>query len=151
QGTCNGAGVCVPPRCGDGNLDAGEQCDGGAANGTAAACCTAGCQFKPPGTACTGGTCNAAGGCIPRAPATCGNGVVEDGEQCDEATANGTTASCCTASCQFKPPGTACTGGTCNAAGVCVPRAPATCGNGVVEDGEQCDDGNTTGGDCCSA
>jgi cysteine-rich repeat protein len=25
------------------------------------------------------------------------------------------------------------------------------CGNGVVEPGEQCDDGNTSGGDCCSA
>src|SRR5262249_50307110 len=25
------------------------------------------------------------------------------------------------------------------------------CGNGVVDSGEQCDDGNTTGGDCCTA
>jgi cysteine-rich repeat protein len=27
----------------------------------------------------------------------------------------------------------------------------AQCGNGVLEPGEACDDGNTTGGDCCSA
>jgi cysteine-rich repeat protein len=27
----------------------------------------------------------------------------------------------------------------------------ATCGNGVLDPGEQCDDGNTIGGDCCSA
>src|SRR5262249_23010056 len=27
----------------------------------------------------------------------------------------------------------------------------STCGNGTVEAGEQCDDGNTVGGDCCSA
>ncbi len=27
---------------------------------------------------------------------------------------------------------------------------PAICGNGVVEAGEDCDDGNTTAGDCCS-
>jgi len=29
--------------------------------------------------------------------------------------------------------------------------AAGTCGNGTVECGEQCDDGNTLGGDCCSA
>src|SRR5207244_7641728 len=29
--------------------------------------------------------------------------------------------------------------------------AGAICGNGVVEPGEQCDDGNTAGGDCCSS
>ena len=31
------------------------------------------------------------------------------------------------------------------------PVAEPTCGNGSVEAGEQCDDGNTTGGDGCSA
>jgi cysteine-rich repeat protein len=31
-----------------------------------------------------------------------------------------------------------------------VPQPPA-CGNGVVESGEECDDGNVLGGDCCSA
>lgn len=30
-----------------------------------------------------------------------------------------------------------------------VPGPP--CGNGIVEGGEQCDDGNTTNGDCCSS
>ncbi len=28
--------------------------------------------------------------------------------------------------------------------------APATCGNSIIEIGEDCDDGNTVGGDCCS-
>jgi cysteine-rich repeat protein len=31
------------------------------------------------------------------------------------------------------------------------PVASATCGNGIVEFGEQCDDGNTLSGDGCSA
>jgi len=41
--------------------------------------------------------------------------------------------------------------------GVCVlalalaSNALATCGDGTLEPGEQCDDGNTVGGDCCSA
>jgi len=33
----------------------------------------------------------------------------------------------------------------------CAPPAPAVCGNGVVENGEQCDDSNTNSGDGCSA
>jgi hypothetical protein len=46
--------------------------------------------------------------------------------------------------------GTACTtrtgaDGSCTA-GVCV---PASCGNGTVDDGEECDDGNATPGDGC--
>jgi cysteine-rich repeat protein len=29
--------------------------------------------------------------------------------------------------------------------------APSTCGNAIIEGSEDCDDGNTAGGDCCSA
>jgi cysteine-rich repeat protein len=32
---------------------------------------------------------------------------------------------------------------------VLVPQSPGTCGNGIVELGETCDDGNTVGGDGC--
>src|SRR5439155_3794741 len=39
--------------CGNGAVDAGEQCDDGAANGTAGSCCAANCTFKTSGTACT--------------------------------------------------------------------------------------------------
>src|SRR4249920_105913 len=31
-----------------------------------------------------------------------------------------------------------------------APAMAAVCGNHVIELGEQCDDGNTLGGDCCS-
>jgi len=31
-----------------------------------------------------------------------------------------------------------------------VSAPPAMCGNAIVEGGEQCDDGNTAAGDCCS-
>jgi len=61
-------------------------------------------------------------------PARCGNGVVEDGEECDD----GNTAPCdgCSASCTTEG-----------------------CGNGVTECDEQCDDGarNGTAGDGCDA
>src|SRR5439155_17610125 len=39
--------------CGNGLIDAGEQCDDGAVNGAAGSCCSATCTFKPNGTACT--------------------------------------------------------------------------------------------------
>ena len=63
----------------------------------------------------------------------CGNDVVEPGEQCDGGSANGGFGSCCTATCQFEPLGTACpddgdlcTQDLCNATGTCThPVAPS--------------------------
>ncbi|HVM95652.1 MAG TPA: hypothetical protein VMT89_04655, partial [Candidatus Acidoferrales bacterium] len=45
------------------------------------------------------------------------------------------------------------TGATINPALTLQPvmRAPCTCGNGVLDPGEQCDDGNLVDGDCCSS
>ena len=34
---------------------------------------------------------------------------------------------------------------------IVINSVSAVCGNGVLESGEQCDDGNTTNGDCCSS
>src|SRR5262249_10266825 len=54
--------------------------------------------------------------------------------------------------CTFVGTGTPCTDGVCDGAGSCVPSGSAECGNGVVEPGEECDDGAANGqpGDCCS-
>jgi len=62
--------------------------------------------------------------CNPRL-AICGNGVLEDGEQCDDSnTANG---DCCNSNCQYEAAGSscttdnnACTNDVCNAAGTCL-------------------------------
>jgi cysteine-rich repeat protein len=64
----------------------------------------------------------------PPPPATCGNGMVDTGEQCDS---TDPTSTCpgnlkCTKQC------------TC-----------AGCGDGIVQPGEQCDDGNTDDCDTC--
>ena len=69
------------PVCGDGIVDPGEQCDDGAANGTAGDGCTASCTFVSSGP-------------------VCGNGIVENGEQCDHGANNGQAGDTCTATCQ---------------------------------------------------
>ncbi len=162
--------TCEPAnRCGNGVLEAGELCDDG--NGTGGDGCSAICFVDglPTGSDCTNGgsaacasgvcdttatpdTCEGAG--------TCGNGVVEAGEACDDG--NGTSGDGCSATCFVDglPIGSNCTNGgsAACAVGVCdATETPATCepanscGNGVLEAGELCDDGNGTSGDGCSA
>ena len=46
------AWIAVVPTCGDGAIGPNEECDDGAANGTPASCCSAGCTFEPAGMAC---------------------------------------------------------------------------------------------------
>lgn len=75
-------------------------------------------------------------------------------EQCDDGDpCNGEETCNAAGSCEpgdMLPDGTACetpsgVGGTCRA-GTCM---PTTCGNGEVDDGEECDDGNDIPGDGC--
>lgn len=136
------------PLCGDGLIDpnSGEQCDPGAQ--------PIGCNV--------GDTCTPSCVCVP-----CGNGVVDAGEQCDDGNTQG--GDCCSSACQFEAAGATCaddgdqcTQDVCGAGpdqGSCThpPANPAPsqcqqgCGNGILEAPEQCDDGNTQGGDCCDA
>jgi hypothetical protein len=72
----------------------------------------------------------------------CGNGVIEDGEQCDTAdTCDGI--SVCSSSCTCKSPLVV----TINP-GIIIPVA--VCGNGKVEAGEQCDGGGCNLGYICT-
>ena len=129
---CGGGDDDPEAVCGNGVIEAGEQCDGvnlneqtcvtkGFGGGTLS--CTATCQFDTSG--CTD------------APADCGNGVIDAGEQCDGANLNEQTCETqgfdggtlsCTTTCQFNTTG--CT------------RIPADCGNGEIDAGEQCDGAN---------
>jgi len=118
--------------------------------------------------------CEAGTSCVAAPPNTCGNGVLDPGEECDDENSNssdGCTNLCticgngivspgeecddgnlvdgdgCSAACEIEPAWT-CTGQP----SVCTPMPPPTptCGDGVVDPGEQCDDGNTVDGDGCS-
>ncbi|MCX5746778.1 MAG: DUF4215 domain-containing protein, partial [Proteobacteria bacterium] len=117
---------CSVP-CGDGALDAGEQCDD--ANTVDGDGCTA-CTIDPHY-----GCDSAPSVCTP----ICGDGVVvAPGEACDD---NGTTGGDgCSASCTVE------TGWTCaGAPSIC----DTTCGDGIRAGAEACDDGNVGTGDGC--
>jgi cysteine-rich repeat protein len=128
----------VPP-CGDGNLDAGEQCDDGPANGQPGSFCTADCTIRPPDTP------------------PCGDGTVDGGEDCDEGATNGNDGSCCTAECTFRAAATPCrtSVGVCDLAdtcsgtsGTCVDaKSTAVCRGsaGACDVAESCDG---VGDDC---
>ena len=82
--------------CGDGVVDSPEQCDEGAANGTATSCCTASCQFRSAGQTCRPGagapcdaseTCTGSGALCPPDDAVVNLGVVcrsGSGDVCDQ-------------------------------------------------------------------
>lgn len=119
-------GVCTQPTCGNGIVERGEDCDGGAGCkadchwlcvnaatdcAAAPACdkeqctaqhtCQAVADSSKNGQMCgTNGTCN--NGTCQSGGAVCGDGVVEGSEQCDFGAANGAGTGCeagCTFSC----------------------------------------------------
>jgi len=126
------SGSCVPVgmgACGDGTVDDGEECDDG--NTTAFdGCEPTTCMF----------TCSADSAC-------------DDGVDCNGVEVCGATSHVCERATP-PAPGTACntatvTDGVCGDTGdgsVCL---EAGCGNGVMETGEACDDGNDVMSDGC--
>jgi cysteine-rich repeat protein len=122
--------ACATAACGNGMVESGEACDDGSpAGGDGCAACAV-----ESGWSCTG----APSMCSP----ICGDGMLVGGQMCDGANLGGRT---CT-SLGF-------TGGTLSCSGTCTLVTTActstTCGNSVIDSGEECDDGNTTAFDGC--
>jgi len=116
--------------CGDGEVTGGEECDDGNPDPTDG--CTNGCTI-------------------------CGNGTVSGDEECDEGPGTCSTgnvgAGCINdVACDSAPEAG---DGVCtlaNDGSTCSPNCKLPgCGNGLVELGETCDDGNTDDGDSCPA
>ena len=120
------------PACGDGQLDADEECDDGNA-----------VDWDACSNACT----------LP----ACGDGMVQVGEICDLGPANG-PASTCTRASQLHAcgdgqlgPGESCDDGNRVDDDACPNDCVIPgCGNGILDRGEQCEDGNADPSDGCT-
>ena len=163
--------------CDDGNVVNGDGCSSTCQSETCVNGSTQSCYTGPPATlgvgvcragtqTCSGGVWGACTGQVTPSAETCNglddncNGTVDDGLG---------TITCGTGACQRTVP--ACVSGAPN---TCTPGAPSpeicgngiddncngvvdegcassVCGNGIVEAGEQCDDGNTINGDGCTS
>ncbi|MGZ3419032.1 MAG: DUF4215 domain-containing protein [Polyangiales bacterium] len=160
--TCK-AGVCASANCGNGTLEAGEDCDFGAGNGPGTGC-EKSCKFsctKSPDSCSDGNACNGT--------ETCGNVTVggKTGQKCSAGTplaacaACGTGGVCVAGACKSSTCGDSCldaakgetcdppAAGTCSA--TCTKIVAAVCGNGVMETGETCDDSAKVNLDGCDA
>ena len=128
--------------CGNGILDAGEDCDDG--NKLAGDCCSPTCKFEPLGspctapTICTNNACNGAG--------VCGSVSLNDGLACTDGNVC-TVADTCTGGACLGTPKNCVDGNPCTT-DLCTPPAVG-CEN--INNGILCDDGNpATTGDSCS-
>ena len=153
-----------PPLCGDNNVDPGEECDDG--NDIDDDGCSNDCKrpFCGDGNLNTGEFCDPPGDAFPptgnicRSDCTfCGDAEPQFGEECDDG--NGDDSDDCRNDCtlpfcgdQNLDPGE-----TCDPPG--TPSPPTNnacrgncsyCGDGIVQFGESCDDGNGIDDDACS-
>jgi cysteine-rich repeat protein len=141
---CNGScefvtTSCVTATCNNGSIDTGEDCDGTNLNG--ASCTSLGYDsgnLSCSPTSCTFDTTQ----CVTD---LCENGSLDMGEQCDGTIFGGET-------CQtqgFDGGDLSCSGSCELITTACTNDVPL-CGNGVIDNGEQCDDNGTAAGDGCS-
>lgn len=143
--------------CGDGVVQAGEACDGGAFCSSSCTLAVCGDGFVDEGEACDpaagAGPCSAE--CqLPR----CGDGRLEAGEACDAGGSNGVAGSGCTQRCTIDlcgdgavDPTEQCDDGPRNDDHLGACRQDCTfarCGDGLLGPGESCDGGETCGPDC---
>ena len=145
---CRVPGKPCTPICGDSKITGSEACDDG--NTTDGDGCSSTCQIEPgstcpptPGQACT--------------KAKCGNGVAEKNEQCDCGTdPNNPPKGCKGQNGLFFGDGTGCSK-TCTKEPSCHDSSgknracDTACGDGNIDPGEDCDDGNQRDGDGCSS
>lgn len=122
---CDGTQYGGSTICGDGLIGAGEVCEIGEAGGTSAACDSDadgvddGYISQICNSTCTAFEDNAAATCT---PTSCGNGIIESPETCDDGTANGRYGYC---------------GSSCNY------ETAMYCGDGELSGGEFCDCGDS--------
>jgi len=136
----HGDSSCGHEYCGDGIIQAYEQCDDGNKRDNDG--CSSSCKRE-----------------------YCGDGIVQAGEQCDDGNfndADGCSSSCIAGDLAPCPAGFHAIGTSCLLPAVACAYGsyfymntmscaqPLICGNGIMEGHEECDDGNTMDDDGCS-
>ena len=160
------------PDTGDAKCDDGNPCNGAETCSDAHVCAPG--MNADDGSSCGAGKICISGACLDD---TCGDGFVSPSEECDDANmVNGDGCDSCKWSCASGDPARDCSGldpclGTtcddathtcgnpvgdgdvCALASVCVNGActAIVCGDGTIQLGEACDDGNNVDGDGCQA
>lgn len=154
----------VGPICGDGAVDAGEDCDDG--NDDDRDACLTTCRHARCGDGwirlgvewCDDGNLDDTDACTSRCgPPSCGDGVTQPPESCDDGNGDDgddCLGSCLRASCgdgQLRRGAEACDDGNARDDDACVAGCHAArCGDGHVFAGrEACDDGNASDTDAC--
>ncbi len=136
QGSCT---EVVSNTCGNSIIDAGETCDGANFNGKT-------CNDYVPntmGTLSCSSTCNVVTtGCTPVVDEKCGNGVKDEGEDCD-ASVEGAAAYMCVDHDSTKYSGgvMACNACKWDASSCTEIVVDEKCGNGALDEGEDCEEG----------
>ncbi len=143
--------TCVPGRiCPNGAVcPQNGICPASSSSSSRAACV--------PGTTCPNGFVCPQNGVCPG----CGDGIwqISLGEDCDHGANNGRPGNTCSTQCHLVctntsqcPKGDTCIGNQCQCTGSSCPSSSpgGACGNGKLDAGEQCDDGNTRSNDGCS-
>jgi cysteine-rich repeat protein len=179
-GVCGDSIVSAGEACDDGDVANGDGCNASCRRENGAACTqSAQCASEfcnPAGSTCAcrvdgdcaaGQLCTAGNACI---AGGCGNGIIERTESCEDGNAVGGDG--CSANCLFEL-GLPCTSSdqcesvSCGPNGVCVCNEHSdcamtgavcrdascvlpACGDGFVDPGEECDDGNSSSSDVCS-
>ena len=121
------------PKCGNGKIDTGEECDGEEFSPRTTASCADGYEFKETRVCTEACTINLEKSCTPK----CGNGELDFGEVCDGSKFSNKT--CSVAGQTIKDSyGFACTN-NCQTIDDSKACAPGSCGDNNLDDGEACD------------
>jgi cysteine-rich repeat protein len=169
---CGNATVETGEQCDDGNRAVGDGCDANCQVEQQAPVCGNG--VREGSEECDDGNTNTGDGCdarcereiAPQITNLCGNSIVESGEQCDDG--NRAAGDGCSPGCKTEAPiepHPATESGALVETGVVLPEPvvepepepvvtepeiPLSCGNGIIEPPEECDDTNNSAGDGCS-
>ena len=147
--TCPTPGArCVrDPYCGDGLRQGSEECDDG--NMVPGDGCSGTCHLEPHFACATPNPPPAPVHEVCTSTIVCGDSVVAGAEACDDGNTSANDG--CSADCLRVEPGFTCPRGAGGAGGACARLHVAACGDAVLDNGEQCDDGNASSTDGCSS